>query len=430
MPNAITHSEEISTKPSRSTVFMSEAGPAWLIAFVPALLAVMSWDADGIITASNYSMRHYGWPVTLAELVVIWAAVKKGWRIKDAIAETSLKVRLSATVWMIAACAAVAVNEDWVNSGYITFRYFVHGVYFAALLGLATRMQNPFNISYAITAGMVLYIAALSVFAISIAGSPDFPWVNRLPSATNVRQIGYYVALMAVAPLTLILFKDKGTTWPYALSFGLATTFISWSGSRASLIGVGLGSVLALLVTAPKSIWRRLLVVSCVMISGVVASLSIPSPAPEFGIVRIVHATTSEDVSSGRTDIWIKTVTEIQAKPLLGHGAGSFRKNMAVKHNTNLNQPHQFVLQYLYDWGVIGALPILYLLGLLAQRALNRARKRPSSSAFLGLSALFTATVIALIDGAFYSPLSIALTLVMLVALVGKAETDQPAKSS
>jgi O-antigen ligase len=201
--------------------------------------------------------------------------------------------------------------------------------------------------------------------------------------------------------------------------------FISWSGSRASLIGIGIGSMLAFSVVASKPDRKRSLLALCVTLFGITASLPVPNPAPEFGLLRMVEATTSEKVSSGRTDMWLKTLAEIQSKPLIGHGAGSFRQNMNDKYNLAYNQPHQFILQYLYDWGLVGGLPALYLIALLGYRVLCSARHSPSTPAFLGLSALTTTTAIAMIDGALYSPLSIALTLIMLIPLLGRIH-DNP----
>ena len=136
----------------------------------------------------------------------------------------------------------------------------------------------------------------------------------------------------------------------------------------------------------------------------------------------MVEATRTPDATSGRIYVWKKTVEELAAQPFVGHGAGTFREEMGAKYGLNFNHPHQLVLQYIYDWGLIGGIAALLLIALLVRKSLSARREVEPQFAFLGLAGLSTIGTICMIDGALFSPLSIALALVLLVPIFGREE--------
>jgi O-antigen ligase len=62
------------------------------------------------------------------------------------------------------------------------------------------------------------------------------------------------------------------------------------------------------------------------------------------------------NILNGRDLIISKVLSYIMDKPLLGYGIGS------VMEITGFNYPHNFALQFLFEGGIILAMPIIYLL--------------------------------------------------------------------
>lgn len=400
---------------------------AWVMALVPSLLAILTWDSDGKLTAAGYTIRHYGLPVTVAELVIIWISVRNKWFPDKLLKQLPTLAKAAILIWTITAFASAMLNAGQLtNTLFVTWRYLMHGVFFAALIGIHinARPTSDMATPTAFAMGAMLYAAILTLFVVLVPDGSEFPWVTRLPSATNVRQIGYYAAIMSVAPLAMILFAERQKIWVHAICFATLLAFVAWSGSRAALLGVAVGSLFALTAIRQKPRWKRMLLALGVALSGLGVSLPIPTPAPEFGLFRMVEATNAPDMSSGRLHIWSKTITEIESAPLLGHGAGTFRENMGQKYDLGVNQPHQFILQYIYDWGLVGGSAALMLLGMLCLKAMSLARENSDLTGYLALAGLFSAAMIAMIDGAFYSPLSIAIALIFLTPLFAGPGSD------
>lgn len=394
----------------------------WLIGLLPALLAVATWDSDGKLTHSGYLVRHLSWPVTVAELVVILIALRVGFVPSAIWNNFSRLIKALMAIWLLAAMMPALIKPDQgAMIVFFTLRYLVHGIFFAALLHIRDKCRYPADdtVSTALSTGAIAYIGILSLFAVALPNPVDFPWTNRLPSATNIRQIGYYVAIMAVAPLTIILFHKHNRTWLASLSFATLIAFVAWSGSRASLLGLILGCALPLALFWRALDRKRMLLAFACLSVGLSVSVAIPTPSPAFGLVRMVEATDTEDASSGRTYVWSKTVEELSTQPFVGHGAGTFRAEIGAKYKLTLNHPHQLVLQYIYDWGLIGGIAALLLIVVFGFKALSISRKAAEpKSAFLGLASFTTIIVISMIDGALFSPLSIVLTLVALAPMM------------
>ena len=68
----------------------------------------------------------------------------------------------------------------------------------------------------------------------------------------------------------------------------------------------------------------------------------------------------SKDALNGRSDIWAAVASEMLRSPLWGHGMST------TLHNLKYPYPHNFLLQFLYDGGLLLTLPVLgpFLAGL------------------------------------------------------------------
>jgi O-antigen ligase len=389
----------------------------WAIALLPLFMTVTTWDSDGILTLAGYNLRHYSIAVTACELVVVYITIRSYDWLLGFRALPSWSLGLIALWVALALFSAISAGPQSQLSIFMTLRYVLHGLFFACLISLAAASTPTIEEKWAkiLTAGGIAYVIALIAFILLLPEPDVFPWVARLPSATNIRQIGYYMAILSMAPLSLLMFNRESKIWLWGLCFASLIAFTAWSGSRGAIAGIVIGSALTL--TLGKRLPKPKRLVACIAFSfaGITLSAALPPPAEGFGLFRMVDASINQaDASSRRIEVWKNTITEIRNKPLFGHGAGTFRTNMEPKYHIPINHPHQLALQYIYDWGIIGGSVALILLILLVFNIFRTVRSCSVMAGNMALAATFTTGTIALVDGPLFSPLSIVLTLLMV----------------
>lgn len=386
------------------------------VALLPSIFVLFTWDLDGVLSPAAYAIRHLSYPITIGELCVVFFAMHKKFSIYAAFAKLARLPKILMVVWLVFAFLPVAfVSENTSLAAFNTLQYALHGVFLAALIYLAksTALANRETALTTLAFGSVVYVGLLIAFCLIIPDKEGFPWGLRLPSGTNVRQIGYYVAIIAIAPVSLFLFSSKmKATFCFVVIFLVA--FIAWTGSRGALVGLVCGPALAALI-----MWRSPSIVrtGSLMLSfaiGLAASVPFPTPIPEFGLVRMASSLSQDELGSGRSFVWESTITEIKKSPWVGHGSGSFRENMKSIYGFSFNHPHQLVLQYIYDWGLLGGAAAGLLLLILFVSYLGRSRAIDDGAAYAAVSALCTIAVISMFDGAFYYPLSIVLAAALV----------------
>nr|WP_246156555.1 O-antigen ligase family protein [Sphingorhabdus profundilacus] len=318
------------------------------------------------------------------------------------------------TIWAIFAFISVVLaREQILASAFATLQYALHGIFLAAVVHLARSSsaavdRRAWSISVLVIGGLV-YAGLIILFALLIPDKATFPWSLRLPSGTNIRQLGYFVAIASVAPLSLILLGRTKTAL-FCLTFAALVTFIAWSGSRGALIGLLLGTVVGAAVMGNALSKLRVGLAVLSFFAGVAASIIVPNPAPEFGLIRMVSSLEQDDIGSGRSIVWKSTVTEISKSLWIGHGSGTFNKNMHEIYGFDFNHPHQFILQYFYDWGIFGGTAAGFLLLILFLACVKVGRQHNDAAAYASISTLCTIASVSMIDGALFYPLSIFLT--------------------
>lgn len=393
---------------------------ACLIVLSPVVHTIMTWDNDGKLTNGAFAIRHYSLPVIILELGVIWIAAKAGFQPTKSFMQLGKPVQCMLATWfMVALISACNRTDQLALSIIITARYAIHVFVLAATVFLI-KVSDTFESALwirALTIGACCHLLALVLF-IALVPSPDsFPWVYRLPSATNVRQIGNNLSLLAIAPIAGLLVRDSGNKGWYFLAVALITAFVAWTGTRGGLLGLALGTCFAIMATPRFTTLRNLgmLIASCT--TGLLISMAAFHPAPQFGLFRMVATISTDDASSGRVLMWINTLTEIATSPFFGSGSGRFRENM-LKYGFENNHPHNFVLQYIYDWGIIGGAAALIALTWLGLR-LFQFKNQVSTIRFLSLAG-FTGTLsIAMIEGTLFHPLPMLIGSALIAPALG-----------
>ena len=238
--------------------------------------------------------------------MVLSHALLKGWNPLRQFSQVS-----SAGKILIATFAAWGIFTSATSSFYPLFsvvffcRLLLHILLLGALLWVISEGRSfdrsRWFATYAAAGG--IYVGLLAIFCLLVPDPASFLWVKLIPSATNVRQIGNVVGLIALIPTAMIIFEKtlKKTAAPFALlTFMLG--FIFWTGTRGAVVGYLLALGASLIWVGSFAAFRK---TGLLLLSGLIAFLGshfLPKPAPEFGMIRIVESVTSGGDSDQRTD--------------------------------------------------------------------------------------------------------------------------------
>jgi O-antigen ligase len=253
---------------------------------------------------------------------------------------------------------------------------------------------------------------------------------STFPIYGSVRLFGAHQFFGCAAALGLLLYPTAKRSWFVLLVTAaiIVWTGLFWSGGRAPLVAV---SILT-------SVWfwrgdsaerRRLLLwtPALVMVALGFAWL-LQAPYEGMGwssaVSRTVHATGIEQVSSDRSRFWSETWRYASEAPWLGHGADGYR---FIAPNQNGSQPHNMLLQWFVEYGVLGLVP----LALLLVRGI-RGLFAPPASAFQHWSgaALAGAAGYGLLEGIFYHASAFMPVAVIAGLAFGTAQVTPVAKPS
>lgn len=247
-----------------------------------------------------------------------------------------------------------------------------------------------------------------------IQGNPGL----RMPLYQHPRLFGMHMFAGVLASLILLVVQ-KRTSRSYSLDMGLAVicwTAFFWSGSRAPLVGLTIGTALWFFVADTSSRKRLALWVPLLLIVALGFSYLIRYPAYQLGwfraVERSVQASDINGLSSSRIVLWDKTWKQAEDSPWLGLGPDGYRY---LRPKLDGEQPHNFLLHWRLELGWPGMFCLLTLLGLCIVTGLrNRdVRYRPWSVACA--TGLVACTATACLDGIFYHVL-ILLPAVCLAA--------------
>jgi O-antigen ligase len=321
-----------------------------------------------------------------------------------------------AATWGVAMVLSTAFAEHVAPAVVRTAEWFSHvtfGLVLASLL--ASRTVLPRVVASAGAVGFALTCALLIAAAFRMADPGAYDWA-RLPYIGHVRYLGIY-AVFALVLAAWPLLEGRGATAARALSWGcvvLAWCVIWWSGGRAAIL-TAFGATVLLTWFAHGRRTSLALALGLAIVLGAAVSLLLPAEDLQRGINRGmgIHtffgrvASTSDAYSTGRMELWATAVDAWSARPLLGVGpdAGAFVLS-AFGHE----QPHNVILQALLEWGVVGALPFLTLVALLAAAPFrDRGRKPLPGPRVVAGVAVVAAGAHALLDGVLYDPRWLAL---------------------
>ncbi|QHQ35605.1 O-antigen ligase family protein [Algicella marina] len=407
----------------------------WAYAIIPSLGAVI-W----LLAGPESSLRVSGMPMEFLPLIYLLAmftALRSGLSRDNFLRIPSLWDRVPLALFL--ALSAVTLALVAVDP--------VHG-----LAELGTRMLIVITgvfVSYliwkfgpsfeaAMTWSVFLHVVAhlpfLLIFYILYIGDPALNWKGGPIGYWHVRIWGMFLAAAIAVGVGLTLRNpNRGERIALWSVIAVLIGLLFWSGSRAPILGLGIAGIMTFALFPRRTLPALL---PLVLAGGVGIALSFLPEVPNsaYGVLNSLEETVaSEDVdgsSGGRVTMWRDALVLVAERPLFGHGFDQYRFVNFGRFEWAL-QPHNELINFLVQSGVIGSLLIVFVALRFWVKALLRVRRSDSAARIGAFTALNTLIVISFFDGSLYHPQPLTLAaLLAALCLHPGADVDSTAKSA
>lgn len=376
------------------------------LVFIPYLFAPSLAHVDRSMIRAGIMLAEVG-------VVLVWSLTRKAVTWSGPI---NRGVWIVGGVWvagvLVATCVAVHVAPAVLRSAEL-----LSHCLFAAVLWVELQRDQK-TLAAAARAIPIGFIGLVIVIVLSAARHSDpfhYDWLHNVPYLGHVRRLGMY-ALAGVAfsarSFVLSSSSQRFRAWGW-MSLTISWAVLFWSGGRGSIVaGLLIGGCLCGLVKGRRAHVAKAFV-SAVGV-GMVVSLMFPVANTELGIgrflLRVGEAGEAGQFTSGRSALWKTALAEWGQRPWFGLGPDATAFILAPFGHI---QPHNFVVQALVEWGLVGTAAFIVLLGggliTAGRRTIRerdtalRASRAVATSYLVGMAAL------GLLDGVFYHARPLAL---------------------
>lgn len=288
---------------------------------------------------------------------------------------------------------------EWLRVKYIST--IINVFFFIALLFyFYSTKTNYKKLILAIIVPGIIY----SLYLFIIIFTEDELTYKNLYFFNNIRQVGMFMVVMASFFLGYLCLHEKNVEKKYSiliLSIPLALIiFFGGRGSFFSIIIIFLSAIIILIIKK-QSISNLLTIFFLSLVLAVIINQLISTNS-------LVSSSSLQRYDlSGRYEIWEYAINKIIDRPFLGYGPNGF----AIIAFNDVNyvssfyaQPHNFIIQFLFEYGIIGTTLFLLLVGLLAFHCKKKLfETRNNNLIFSGLP-IIGLTAVGMVDGSYYHP--------------------------
>jgi len=261
-------------------------------------------------------------------------------------------------------------------------------------------------------------------------------WMELVAPYAHYRHVGLHLFSAALASVALAV-DMWSSPIRRLLAVGAGTivwTALLWSGSRAPLLGLGVGALVIIWLNPRHQALRIVGLCAVFAVAGLSLSLLFPSRELALGwrhaSVRTFAVANVQEASSNRTELWSSAAEHVLERPWFGSGPDGYR---FLTPKMDGQQPHNLLLQLLLDSGTLGTIVTLALLVSLVFRPKSWRAAKLGADERAGLIAagagIFAAALAtAQLDGVFYH----AVAALPAFAALGLfcAQREEPATGS
>ena len=336
-------------------------------------------------------------------------------------------IRVLAVLWLTWATIAVALSPAPLVSAIRQLEWIVHGIFGIAVCAYLVTYDDwrPRLLRYLVI-GFLFYAVVITLLLLSVPDPDSYPWTAGVLGFSNVRHFGYFIAIALVAAYTPFVTRNadqKQLAAPFVI-LTLIYAYLAWAGGRGPYLGIVCAfAILVLCDCLPN--WRRLAIMSAVaLVLGAVISIPFTPADPSFGAFRFLIRSTeihgADAFTSGRIEIWMKSIEMIREHPFFGIGPDQFRVTLGDSPIIYF-QPHNGFLQTALEWGIPGGLLFWSVLMGLMVMGCRRLRRHRDPAAIVGFGLALTLLFVSTVDGTlcYAMPLS-ALGLAFALVFSGK----------
>ncbi len=306
--------------------------------------------------------------------------------------------------------------------------------YVCTLLSVGLYLACRTNVR-SLVVTFLLSIALVHAWFLVELMSSIYAWQGRvLPPGVatnyfaNIRHFGYLGFLAACAGTSVSLLSERGYLRWIGFVLGVLSVYgIIQFGSRGAFLAWLVFAALLFAIVPAK----RLFFLSC-LVTVSIANLSVlyvdtSHPFPnKHGQSFFARKAVGEDqleTTRQRIVIWQDSWHQIIKRPVLGHGPDAYVLSRCCQQGTV--QPHNSVIQFLFEFGMLGTSIALAALGVLLWRPMQLlrigfSRRQPDITlgvlVFLPVSLL----VFSMVDGLLYHVVPL-LSFSILMGLLGAA---------
>jgi len=364
-------------------------------------------------------------PFVAAEALVIGWAMARGMELRHFTQRLPADCLAAIVIFAIGLwTSTVLVSAVPATSLTISLTFVIH-LLFAGAVYFLLRDAGPDlvdDLGRGLTLGLIV-LAALTAWKFLLPPLPSSQFMGAvvleasLPGFISVRHFGSWTgAIAGLFAVLLLCRKDyESANWhdaAYLLSAGMTI----WSGTRAAIVGIGLACLIVVIARRRMPSLRT--IGRLCIITGLAATIAFLLLPPGEEVFRLFSSTdrygSVDEATSLRGTLWSLTYAEWLKAPWFGWGSGATFWQVPFP-NWHHTQPHNFVLQFLVSWGLVGASGAFWLLGRALIAVHRTARARPDVWPLVG--GLYTLLIMACLEGMLHYPRFIMLIMVLFAAI-------------
>ena len=393
-----------------------------ILALTPGIFAILTWFYQG-------PLLHFSIPVVVAQYGLVGCCLLGGLDMAAAV-RSARPAALAATAGLLgsAALATVLVATEPADAaghlGVTMIELLAGFCLWGVFSSHWAALRRPAMIALAV--GILGQVIVGYSLMLSVRHVQGFDWVYFRAGTGYVRQLGFYGT--ALCCLGAGLLATSRSPRARAGFFALTTIGFAWndlSGGRAAF-GAGIGGAALVWALAPRSDRRHLAfwLVGAFLLAMPLSLIYVPSPSWGLKDIlgRLFGFHSISQFSSERTVLWIGALKGFVASPLIGHGEGQFLLEVAHGH---WNHPHDSILQYLYQWGLVGTTCVVVMAGPILA-GIRRAARAAPGIALPAAGALVGLLLMSLLEGSLYHVFPVTVVILCLALLASVRAEPEP----
>lgn len=386
--------------------------------------AALFYTYDISVTSLTLEIyRHFNAPFLIAEALVIAYAYVAGFRLSHAWlalarAERAAVIVFLATFWL----AGVYVSAMPAFAAFFNMAFLLHVLFAAAVTHLVWQSRDRH-----IGELTRIFVLCLAVFTVLIAIKFMFPptdrpietiiWQFAIPGMISARLLG---ALLA--PFVVLFCADAISSWhdreqrTWALCGAILTSgVLAWTGTRAGVLAAAVAMAIYAFYFRVRILKAPFVVTGFCCVAGALVGMAlVPYNQADFLLFAPGDLDSADSITSLRSSWWLALVQAYFHNPIVGFGPGS-SSYLAGPGFAPHVQPHNFILEFLLNWGAIAGCAALYLLSRTVRGSHRLARANPSAIPFVLMADAL------LVVGLFDGTLHFAQHLMLFAAALGIA---------